>query len=198
MFTTSITSGNMVAIQRPARIETSVSPSFASANRWVSRGSRTNARTTRMPLICSRRIRFTSSMRLCTSRKLGTICETTSPTERNSAGTTTASSHDRPRSSRIAITMPPTIMIGTCTASEQVSSASICTCWTSLVLRVISDGAPNCATSRPENAPTRWKTAARTSRPNDIAVRDAQATATTEQRIWSSETPSMTAPVCRM
>ena len=94
--------------------------------------------------------------------------------------------------------MPPTIMIGTCTASEQVSSASICTCWTSLVLRVISEGAPNCATSRPENAPTRWKTAARRSRPNDIAVRDAQATATTEQRIWSSETPSMTAPTCRM
>ena len=109
-----------------------------------------------------------------------------------------ASSHERPRSSRIAITMPPTIMIGTCTASVQPISASICTCWTSLVLRVISEGAPNCATSRPENEPTRWKTAARRSRPNDIAVRAENATATTEQTIWSSETPSMTAPMRRM
>ena len=198
MFTTSITSGNMVAIQRPARIETSVNPSFASANRCVSRVSRTNARTTRMPLICSRRIRFTSSMRLCTSRKLGTICQTTTPTARNSAGTTTASSHESPRSSRIAITTPPTIMIGTWTARVQASSASICTCCTSLVLRVMRDGAPNCATSRPENDPTRWKTAPRRSRPNDIAVRAAHATATTEQRIWSSETPSITAPTRTM
>ena len=151
-----------------------------------------------MPLICSRRIRLTSSIRLCTSRKLGTICETTTPTARNSVGTTTASSHDRPRSSRIAITMPPTIMIGTWTASVQVSSASICTCWTSLVLRVMSDGAPNWATSRPENEPTRWNTAPRTSRPNDIAVREAHATAITEQMIWTNETPSITAPTRRM
>ena len=198
MFTTSITSGNIVAIHRPARTETSVSPSFATANRSVSRGSRTNARTTRMPLICSRRIRLTSSIRVCTSRKFGTIWETTTPTETKRAGTTIASSQERPRSSRIAITMPPTIMIGTCTARVQPISESIWTCWTSLVLRVISDGAPNWATSRPEKAPTRWKTSARRSRPNDIAVRAEKATAMTEQTIWSSETPSITAPVCRM
>ena len=46
-----------------------------------------------------------------------------------------------------------------------VSSASICTCWTSLVVRVISDGVPKCPTSRAEKSCTRWKTAARTSRP---------------------------------
>ena len=94
--------------------------------------------------------------------------------------------------------MPPIIMIGTWIASVQVSSASICTCCTSLVLRVMSDGAPNCATSRPENEPTRWKTAPRTSRPNDIAVLDAQATAITEQMIWRNEIASMTAPVRTM
>ncbi len=94
--------------------------------------------------------------------------------------------------------MPPTIMIGTWTASEQVSRASICTCWTSLVLRVMSDGAPNCETSRPEKEPTRWNTAARTSRPKDIAVRAEHATAITEQTICSSETASITAPVRRM
>ena len=40
------------------------------------------------------------------------------------------------------------------------SSTSICTCCTSLVLRVISDGAPNWLSSRAEKASTRWKIAA--------------------------------------
>ena len=117
----------MVAIHRPVRTATAVRSSLARPNRRVSTGSRTNARTTRMPVTCSRRIRFTLSMRFCISRKPGTIREITKPTTRNSAGTQTASSHERPRSSRIAITMPPTIMIGTWTASVQVSISSICT-----------------------------------------------------------------------
>ena len=69
------------------------------------------------------------------------------------------------------MTMPPTHMIGAATSIVQVMSTSICTCCTSFVVRVISDGAPNRPTSRAENSPTRWKTAARTSRPKPIAVR---------------------------
>ena len=69
------------------------------------------------------------------------------------------------------MTMPPTHMIGAETIIVQVSSTSICTCCTSLVVRVISDGAPKLVTSRDENAPTRWNTAARASRPKPIAVR---------------------------
>ena len=80
----------------------------------------------------------------------------------------------------------------------QAISTSICTCCTSLVLRVISDGAPNCCTSRAEKPPTRWKSAARTSRPKLIAVRAPNHTAVTEQTIWTSETPSMIAPMRRM
>ena len=109
-----------------------------------------------MPVICSRRIRFTPSMRVCISRKPGTIREMMKPTARNSTGTQTTSSQDSPRSSRIAISTPPTIMIGAATIIVQVISTSICTCWTSLVLRVISDGAPIWATSRLQNVPTRW------------------------------------------
>ena len=41
-------------------------------------------------------------------------------------------------------------MIGAATSIVQLISTSICTCCTSLVLRVISDGAPNRATSRAE------------------------------------------------
>ena len=46
-------------------------------------------------------------------------------------------------------------MIGADTAMVQAISTSICTCCTSLVLRVISDGAPNSCTSRFEKVPTR-------------------------------------------
>ena len=83
-------------------------------------------------------------------------------------------------SSRSAMITPPTIMIGADTAIVQAISTSICTCCTSLVLRVISDGAPNCCTSRVENVPTRWKSAARRSRPKPIAVRAPNQTAPTE------------------
>jgi hypothetical protein len=50
------------------------------------------------------------------------------------------------------------------------SITSICTCCTSLVLRVIRDGAPNRLSSREENAKTREKIAPRTSRPKPIAT----------------------------
>ena len=80
-------------------------------------------------------------------------------------------SQESPTSSRSAMTIPPTHMIGAATSIVQVTSTSIWTCCTSLVLRVISDGAPNRLSSRAENAPTRWKTAERTSRPNPMAVR---------------------------
>ena len=47
---------------------------------------------------------------------------------------------------------------------------TIWTCWTSLVLRVMSDGVPNWLTSVCENVSTLRKMAARTSRPNAIDV----------------------------
>ena len=120
-------------------------------------------------------------MRICIARKLGTIRLTMKPMHRTSAGTTTPSNHDSPKFSRMAITTPPTIMIGAATIRVQLISTSICTCWTSLVSRVISDGAPKCCTSRWEKAPTRWKIPARTSRPKLIAVRAENQTAVTEQ-----------------
>ncbi len=47
----SVTVGNISAIRRPARSDVLVSSSFATANRSTSTGSRTNARTTRIPVI---------------------------------------------------------------------------------------------------------------------------------------------------
>jgi hypothetical protein len=62
-------------------------------------------------------------------------------------------------------------MIGADTISVKAISTSICICWTSLVVRVINEGAPNLPISRAEKLCTRSKTAARTSRPSAEAVR---------------------------
>ena len=97
--------------------------------------------------------------------------EITTPTLTTSAGTLTPSNQDRPRSSRSAMITPPTIMIGAVTIIVQESRTSICTCWTSFVFHVISEGAPKRTTSRLENDPTRRNTAARRSRPSPMAVR---------------------------
>ena len=137
-------------------------------------------------------------MRDCMSRKLGTIREMMNPSSTASTGTVTAISQDSPRSSRIAMMMPPTIMIGAITISVHDISRSICTCWTSLVWRVIRLGAPKSCTSRWENVPTRWKIAARTSRPKLIEVLAPNHTAPTEQTIWTKATPSITTPMRRM
>ena len=62
-------------------------------------------------------------------------------------------------------------MIGAATKSVQIMTTSICTCWTSLVIRVMSDDAPNVLTSAAENAVTPRNRAPRTSRPKLIAAR---------------------------
>jgi len=87
-----------------------------------------------------------------------------------SAGTATSTSEDSGTSWFSARMMPPTHMIGAATISVNVISTSICTCWTSLVVLVISDGVPNLPTSRAENVCTRLNTAWRMSRPTAIAA----------------------------
>ena len=88
--------------------------------------------------------------------------------------------------------------IGADTMSVAVISTSIWTCWTSLVLRVINDGAPNDDTSRSENSETRSKTAWRRSRPRAIAAFAPKYTAAMAQRICTRVIPSMTMPTRRM
>ncbi len=94
--------------------------------------------------------------------------------------------------------MPPTHMIGADTSSVKVITASIWTCCTSLVVRVISDGVPNRPTSRAENFCTRLNTACRTSRPSAMAVRAPKNTAPMAQTIWTTVIASMMPPVRMM
>jgi hypothetical protein len=79
-----------------------------------------------------------------------------------------------------------------------VSSTSIWTCWTSLVTRVMSDGAPNWPTSRVEKRCTRLKRPARTSRPTAMAVRAPKNTAAICAAICSSVMPSIPPPTRMM
>lgn len=72
--------------------------------------------------------------------------------------------------SRSAMKMPPMHMIGAMTRMVALISTSSCTWPTSLVLRVMSEGAPNTPTSRAEKVPTRCSRAARMSRPAPMAA----------------------------
>ena len=100
------------------------------------------------------------------------------PTISSSTGMLTNSSHDSPTSSRIAMMIPPIAQIGADTSIVRLICTSICTCWTSFVIRVMSDGAPNVPTSRAENPVTRSNRSRRTSRPYAMATRDPMYTAT--------------------
>jgi len=61
---------------------------------------------------------------------------------------------ERPMSWRTARMTPTTIVIGAAIAIVHPITTSICTCCTSFVMRVISDGAPNVPTSRAEKSVT--------------------------------------------
>ena len=70
--------------------------------------------------------------------------------------------------------MPPIASSGAVTRKVAAIIASICTCCTSLVLRVMSEPAPKPVTSRSENPETRSKMSSRMSRPSFIAARAAK------------------------
>ena len=89
---------------------------------------------------------------------------------------------------------PTTIVIGAAMAIVHAITTSICTCCTSLVMRVISDGAPNVPTSRAEKSVTWWKRFLRRSRPKLIATMPPKYTAATANTTWTSAKTSMTAP----
>ena len=97
-----------------------------------------------------------------------------SPTATSRTGTDSPISHDRPGARVTAMTMPPTAMTGAVTSIVALIITSIWTCWTSLVLRVMSEPAPKAEISRSEKPLTRSKTSPRRSRPMLIAARAAR------------------------
>ena len=166
----SSTVGNIAAIRWPVRSAVAVSSSLAPAKRSVSSGSRTNARTTRMPVICSRRTPLTRSTRACINWNVGTIRDTSDPRMMTAAGIANSRITDSCTLSRTARIDPITRVSGAAIIIVVASTTSIWICWTSLVMRVINDGAPNWPTSRAEYAVTWWNRSRRMSRPKPIAA----------------------------
>jgi hypothetical protein len=161
-------------MRRPTATETSLSSSLAARNRRAWTSSRTKARITRIPAICSRITWLIRSIRVCTRRNRGRMGTMTPTIAATSSGTTTSSSPDRRTSSRSARATPPTMTIGADSAIVRVMRTSIWTCWTSFVVLVMSECVPKTPTSRAEKVCTRSKTPARTSRPKPMAVRAAK------------------------
>ena len=153
-FSTSIASGNSSTNNEPTLRPTTMMSWFASRKRSASMLSRTNARTTRTPVSCSRRIRLMASSLAWNARNSGTMRLTISVATSSRPGTATAISQLRPTSCCSAMMMPPIASSGAVTSMVAPIIASICTCCTSFVLRVISEPGPNCETSRSENALT--------------------------------------------
>ena len=128
---------------RPARVAVSARLWFAVSKRAASAGSRTKARITRRPAICSRSTRLRPSTRSCITLKSGVILTIRTPMMMPSRMTATRMIQLSPTSSRSAMKTPPTAVSGAETIITAVISTRCCTCWTSLVLRVIRLGAPN-------------------------------------------------------
>jgi hypothetical protein len=85
-------------------------------------------------------------------------------------GMITARVQDRGTSWRRAMMMPPIPIMGAKIIKERPMVTIICTCWTSLVLRVMSEGVPKRLISPWEKLSTFRKNALRTSRPKPMAA----------------------------
>ena len=93
---------------------------------------------------------------------------------------------------------PPIAISGAVTITVSPICRNICTCWTSLVLRVMSVGAPNVFISRSENRCTARKIRARMSRPTDIEVREAKYSPTIAATATRNATNSINPPTRMM
>ena len=114
------------------------------------------------------------SIFFCIDWNSGSALKSKVPMTTPMSGTMTTSVVDSAASMRTAMMMPPIAMIGAVIIMFSPISTTCCTCCTSLVLRVMSDGVPKKLTSVWENASTLRKIALRTSRPNAMEVLEPQ------------------------
>ena len=153
---------------------------------------------TRTPLSVSRVTWLMRSIFTCMARNSGTALRTTRPMKTPMTGTAARITPERGTLRRSARMMPPMAVMGAEITTLSIISTVICTCCTSLVVRVISDGVPKRLTSTWEKLSTLRNRAPRMSRPNAIAVLEPQYTATMAVTANSSVTPSMMPPTTRM
>lgn len=124
------------------RCHSPVSSSLTSAKRFSSYLTRANALMTRMPPRFSRMSWLMRSVRACTFLNNGMAERSTTNRNTNITGRITASEMDSFMSCRNAMMMPPMAIMGANSIMVRPMASSIWTCWTSFVLRVMSEGAP--------------------------------------------------------
>ncbi len=112
--------------------------------------------------------------------------------------TSTIRIEDTGTSCTSASAIPPKHMMIADTATSDVVSTMLCTCWTSLTVLVISDGAPIWSTSRADRFMTLPNTFARRSRPRPADARELSSIAPVAVRICTAATASMVRPVPQM
>ena len=147
---TSIATGNSSTKSEPTLRPTTMMSVFATAKRSSSMSSRTNARTTRTPVSCSRMTRLTASSFFWNVRKSGTIRLMMMQGEQEQQRHRHGDQPAQLASCCTAMMTPPIASSGAVTSIVAPIIASICTCCTSFVLRVMSDPGPNFETSRSE------------------------------------------------
>ncbi len=170
----SMTVGSISANSRLTRRDVAVRSWLASSKRRSSCSVRTKARMTRTPLRLSRTTWLIRSTLTCIARNSGRARRIITAMKVAMIGTMTSRMSDSWASSRTAMITPPMAMIGARIMMLRPITRTIWTCWTSLVLRVMSDGVPNRLVSVWEKLTTLWKIAPRTSRPKAMAVFEPQ------------------------
>jgi len=150
-----------------------------------------------MPLICSRSTWFhaVDAVLHLGELRVHPQCDLTHGQEQHGDGRRRGSmTADRLRG--MAKKRPPMIMIGAVTKQrERHQGEDLHLGDVRWVMRVISEGAPNCPTSRAEYPITVWKRSRRMSRPKPMAERGAVETWPRSPNVtWMKVTPSMTAP----
>ena len=193
---TAITAGMFSAIKRPARSAVPVSSSLARAKRERSASSRTKARMTRRPLICSRKMPLILSSWACMRPNRGIARAMSEATTNASRGTATSSRPDKRTSCCMAIATPPMPISGASMITVRTMASKVCNCSTSLVQRVIRDGTPKRCTSTSESECTWAKSTPRRSRPASIAMRAPSASATSDKPSCTNAASSIQPPNC--
>ena len=197
-FRITVRAGIIKANSRPTLSCVAVRSSLASPKRCSSRRTRSKARMTRTPLSTSRVTWLTRSIFFCIDMNRGIARLVTRPMKTPITGIDTRITALSGTLSRSAMMRPPMAISGAMTTTLSTMSTTICTCCTSLVVRVMSEGVPKRLTSACEKPCTRRNSDERTSRPKPMDTLDPQYTAMTAAITLISVTTSMSAPTCRM
>ena len=142
-------------MRRATRTFVSARSRLAAAKRRCSWGSRRYARMTRMPVSPSRVTRLSVSILRCSERMRGMATRMTASESAMSTGMAQKMTTESWTLMESAASDAPTSMMGDIMAMVIVICEKRSSCWTSLVVRVMSDDVPKASVSPRENELTR-------------------------------------------